>query len=67
MVCCVCGRWAQPDRETGYDADDVCPDCDAPCCWWCAGTLNHLKADGYCSPQCEAAAENENDLDGLAS
>lgn len=27
MECQVCGRWAPMDRETGYDADDLCPTC----------------------------------------
>lgn len=27
MTCTICGRYAEPDRETGYDADDMCPAC----------------------------------------
>ena len=27
MTCTDCGRYAPPDPETGYDADEVCPDC----------------------------------------
>ena len=27
MTCTICGRYAEPDRETGYDADDVCLTC----------------------------------------
>lgn len=27
MTCDVCGRTAEPDRETGYDADRICPAC----------------------------------------
>jgi hypothetical protein len=27
MMCLNCGRWAPADRETGYDADTLCPDC----------------------------------------
>ena len=27
MTCDICGRYADPDRETGYDADTVCPSC----------------------------------------
>lgn len=27
MTCTICGRYADPDRETGYDADEVCPRC----------------------------------------
>jgi hypothetical protein len=27
MTCRKCGRYAPPDRETGYDGDDLCPDC----------------------------------------
>jgi hypothetical protein len=27
MVCVDCGRYSRPCEETGYDADDVCPDC----------------------------------------
>lgn len=29
MTCTNCGRYAPPDPETGYDADDLCPDCRA--------------------------------------
>jgi hypothetical protein len=25
--CPNCGRYGEPDRETGYDADELCPDC----------------------------------------
>lgn len=27
MTCPGCGRWAAADPETGYDADDYCPEC----------------------------------------
>lgn len=27
MTCPVCGLFADPDPETGYDADDICPTC----------------------------------------
>ena len=27
MECQVCGAWAPGDRETGYDADRICPSC----------------------------------------
>lgn len=27
MTCTICGRYAEPDRETGYDADEMCPSC----------------------------------------
>lgn len=27
MECPRCGRWAPPDPETGYDADELCPEC----------------------------------------
>jgi hypothetical protein len=27
MECPSCGAWSPPDPETGYDADDLCPDC----------------------------------------
>jgi hypothetical protein len=27
--CPHCGRYGEPDRETGYDADELCPDCKA--------------------------------------
>lgn len=27
MTCPNCGRWSPADPETGYDADDLCPDC----------------------------------------
>lgn len=27
MSCPVCGRYGEPERETGYDANDVCPTC----------------------------------------
>lgn len=26
--CERCGRFSPPDRETGYDADTLCADCD---------------------------------------
>jgi len=29
MECPRCGRYAPPDPETGYDADDTCPTCAA--------------------------------------
>src|SRR5712691_12100353 len=29
MTCEVCGKWAPPDPETGYDADTICPACQA--------------------------------------
>ena len=29
MTCPVCGRYASADPETGYDADDLCPSCQA--------------------------------------
>ena len=61
MICQVCGRWAAGDFETGYDADDVCPDCEAPCCWWCAGDLPREATSGYCDSACEARAANDND------
>ena len=27
MECQGCGRYSEPDRATGYDADDLCPRC----------------------------------------
>ena len=27
MECEVCGRTAEADRETGYNADTICPSC----------------------------------------
>ena len=27
MTCPVCGRYAEPDRETGYDSDSTCSQC----------------------------------------
>ncbi len=27
MTCDICGRESAPDRETGYDADTLCPSC----------------------------------------
>jgi len=27
MTCPHCGRYGPPDPETGYDADELCPDC----------------------------------------
>lgn len=27
MTCPICQRWSRADPETGYDADDICPDC----------------------------------------
>lgn len=29
MNCPNCGCWSPPDRETGYDADELCPSCKA--------------------------------------
>ena len=29
MECTGCGRYSPPDPETGYDADALCPDCQA--------------------------------------
>jgi len=29
MICQHCGRYEPPDRETGYDADPLCPTCQA--------------------------------------
>jgi hypothetical protein len=29
MECCRCGLWAPPDPTTGYDADQLCPECQA--------------------------------------
>lgn len=28
MTCPVCGFWCEADRDTGYDADGICPQCD---------------------------------------
>ena len=32
--CPCCGRWSEPDPQTGYDVDEVCPECklDDPDC-----------------------------------
>ena len=27
MTCTICGRFSEVDRETGYDADAICPAC----------------------------------------
>ncbi len=27
MTCRICGCYAPPDTETGYDAEDICPSC----------------------------------------
>lgn len=29
MNCPICHRYAPDDPETGYNVDDVCPDCSA--------------------------------------
>jgi len=29
VTCPNCGRYAPADAETGYDADELCPDCAA--------------------------------------
>ena len=29
MTCPQCGRYGDPCPETGYDGDDLCPDCKA--------------------------------------
>lgn len=26
-MCPNCARWSPPDPETGYDVDELCPDC----------------------------------------
>lgn len=43
MTCPECQRWAPPDPETGYDADELCPDCTATppavLCAWCERLL----------------------------
>lgn len=28
MTCTQCGRYADMDRETGYDHDALCPECE---------------------------------------
>ena len=28
MTCKGCARWSPPDPDTGYDADDLCPECE---------------------------------------
>ena len=28
MTCPSCGRYAPPDPQTGYDVDDLCPECE---------------------------------------
>jgi hypothetical protein len=28
MTCQNCGRYAPADAETGYDADELCPECE---------------------------------------
>lgn len=39
MTCPECRAWVPPDPDTGYDADDLCPDCAATTpavlCAWC--------------------------------
>jgi hypothetical protein len=27
MYCLACGAWSEGDLDTGYDADDICPEC----------------------------------------
>ena len=27
MTCPLCDKWAPSDPETGYDVDEVCPEC----------------------------------------
>ena len=65
-TCRVCGRWWPADHETGYDADDLCGDCEAPSCWWCARELPREVTGGFCSSLCEAAAQNDNDMSEVA-
>ena len=35
MQCPDCGRWEPADRETGYDADELCPTCKLTRCEVC--------------------------------
>lgn len=66
MECQGCGRWTAADSETGYDADTLCPACAAATepaiCLWCGVATD---GDDYCSSACDAAAQHENDRDGL--
>jgi len=59
--CRVCGRHWPADRETGADADDLCPDCEAPVCGWCGGALPRETTSGYCDGVCEAQAQNDSE------
>lgn len=54
MECRICGRLAPPDRETGYNGDDVCP---RPACqdaaWEQAGEADLDDAEEACERQRE--------------
>lgn len=50
MECKFCGRYAPPDPETGYDADDCCPECASSLCTGCYQTVT-ADSSGLC-PTC---------------
>ena len=68
-VCQDCGRYSPPDRETGYDADDLCPDCrdkreqelqdsEVPqFCIYCNRRPVDWEHSPYCGPECAIDAE----------
>lgn len=46
--CQRCGRYAEPDRETGYDADSLCPECEE----FIETYDEHCDACGFDRPSC---------------
>lgn len=66
MECTSCGRYAAPDRETGYDADDLCPTCrdaEVNICLYCNEAPEIPAEAPYCSTECAAKAANESEGD----
>jgi hypothetical protein len=48
MTCPACGVYGEPDPETGYDGDDLCPTCQAA--GWDLdghGHVFHERTDGH--------------------
>jgi len=66
MTCPECGCTAPADPQTGYDADDLCPDCkDKSWCIYCGDLIDHDCKYWwpYCSTTCAINAENESEED----
>ncbi len=60
MTCPHCGRYGNPDPETGYDADEPCPDCkceEAEC------ASNEDRDDRFGDAASDGAEEDPSDGD----